>query len=70
MTKDLDLFSRCGGIRPMAEIVGESPSTVQSWKNAGRIPATKQPNVLERVAAAGIAICEADVIWPLGREAA
>lgn len=70
METDDDLFTRCGGVRKMAEIIGEPPSTVQSWKVAGRIPSQKQPTVLERVGAAGIAITAEDVIWPLGKEVA
>lgn len=69
MSDNANLFERCGGIRPMAGIVDEAPSTVQSWKDAGRIPATKQPKVLEKVAAAGIRIVPEDVIWPLGKDA-
>ena len=67
MDNDDDLFARLGGTRKMAEIVGEPPSTVQSWKSAGRIPATKQPLVLERARAAGHEITADDVVFPLGR---
>lgn len=70
MDPEETLFDRLGGIRRTAEIVGESPSTVQSWKNAGRIPAKKQPTVLERVTAAGIAITATEVVFPMGRKAA
>lgn len=61
------LFDRGGGIRKTAEILGEPPSTVQSWKNAGRIPAAKQPVVLEKFQAAGIPVTLEDIVWPLGR---
>lgn len=61
-----NLFDRFGGIRPMAEILGEAPSTVQSWKAAGRIPAGKQPLVMERGAAKGIAVTAHDVVFPMG----
>lgn len=54
----------------MAEILGEAPSTVQSWKSARRIPAGKQPDVIERVGKAGIPITAEDVVWPFGRPAA
>lgn len=67
MAQEPNLFDRCGGIRAMADLLNKPPSTVQSWKNAGRIPSTEQPDVLERVAAAGIHITFEDVIWPLGR---
>lgn len=60
-----NLFDRFGGVRPMAEALKEPPSTVQSWKTAGRIPATKQPNVLARAAALGLDVVAADVVFPL-----
>lgn len=61
-----NLFDRFGGIRPMADILGEPPSTVQSWKSAGRIPAGKQPQVIERGTAAGIKVTAHDVVYPMG----
>ncbi|WP_443215351.1 carph-isopro domain-containing protein [Sphingobium sp. HDIP04] len=70
MTAHPSLFDRCGGTRAMAEIVGEAPSTVQSWKTARRIPAGKQPEVIERVNRAGIPITAEDVVWPFGRPSA
>lgn len=69
MSEPTDLFARLGGIRAMAELVGEAPSTVQSWKNAGRIPAQKQPTVIEKAAARDIVVTADDVVWPLGRNA-
>lgn len=60
------LFDHFGGVRQMAVSLGEPPSTVQSWKNAGRIPAGKQPLVLARAAVLGIPIAAIDVIFPLG----
>lgn len=61
------LFDRLGGIRKAAELLGEPPSTVQSWKSAGRIPAHKQPLVIEKANAAGIPISADDVVFPMGR---
>lgn len=61
------LFDRFGGVRPMAEILGEPPSTVQSWKNVGRIPAGKQPIVLAKAAELGLPITSDDVVYPMGR---
>lgn len=49
----------------MADIIGEPPSTVQSWKTAGRIPAQKQPLVLAKAHEAGINVTAHDVIFPL-----
>lgn len=70
MDTNTTLFDRLGGIRKTAELLGEAPSTVQSWKAAGRIPAQKQPLVLERAAAAGIEISAEDVVYPLGKPVA
>lgn len=64
-----DIFSRLGGIRKTADILGEPPSTVQSWKKAGRIPSAKQPIVIEKARAAGFDITADDVVFPLGRPA-
>ncbi len=61
------LFDKFGGTRPMADHLGEPPSTVQSWKAAGRVPAGKQPKVLEKAEELGIAITAEDVIFPLGK---
>lgn len=64
------LFDRFGGVRPMAEILGEPPSTVQSWKNVGRIPAGRQPDVLAKGVELGLGITAEDVVFPLGMDAA
>ena len=37
MEPDKTLFAKLGGTRKMAELLGEAPSTVQSWKTAERI---------------------------------
>lgn len=66
MEDGLTLFDMFGGIRPMARKVGESPSTVMSWKRAGRIPAEKQPHVLHVALTEGIPITAAHVMYPLG----
>jgi len=63
------LFDRLGGIRKAADLLGKPPSTVQSWKNAGRIPASEQPHVLFAAREAGIEITERDVLFPLGEAA-
>ena len=69
MEPNTTLFDRLGGIRKTAELLGEPPSTVQSWKASGRIPAHKQPHVLDRACAAGIEISAEDVVYPLGKPA-
>ena len=66
MDTEHTLFDRLGGIRKMAELIGEPPSTVQSWKNVGRIPSQKQPLVLHKAKDAGIPITAEDVVFPMG----
>lgn len=67
MTDEPDLFVRLGGARKIADRLGEPPSTVQSWKAAGRIPAQKQPLLIERFAEIGITVSADDVVWPMGK---
>lgn len=67
MIDEPDLFARLGGTRKIADRLGEPPSTVQSWKAAGRIPAQKQPLLIERFAEIGIVVSADDVVWPMGR---
>lgn len=67
MNTEPTLFDRLGGIRPMAEMLGKPPSTIQSWKTVGRIPAHEQPEVLEKARAAGHDICAEDVVFPMGK---
>ncbi len=64
------LFDKFGGVRPMAEHLEEPPSTVQSWKTTGRVPAIKQQRVLEKAAELRIPVTAEDVVFPLGRAAA
>lgn len=51
----------------MARALGESPATVHGWKRKGRIPAEKQPHVLQRGLALSLAITAENVVFPLGR---
>lgn len=68
MSEPTDLFTRLGGTRAMADRLGEPPSTIQSWKAAGRIPAGKQPAVLAlSVDKDGSPITAEDVVFPLGK---
>lgn len=64
------LFDKFGGTRPMADHLGEPPSNVQSWKTAGRIPAGKQPKVLEKAIELKLDVVAEDLIFPLGRPSA
>jgi hypothetical protein len=61
------LFDKFGGVRPMAEHLAEPPSTVQSWKTAGRVPAVHQARVLLKAEALRLSVTAEDVIFPLGR---
>lgn len=67
MSLEQNIFVLFGGIRPMARAVGVSPSNVAAWKRMGRIPAEKQPHVLEVGQAMGLAITAEHVVFPLGR---
>tara|TARA_B100000678_G_scaffold44667_1_gene34424 strand:- start:109 stop:399 length:291 start_codon:yes stop_codon:yes gene_type:complete len=60
------IFDKFGGTRKMAEHLQEPPSTVNSWKRAGRIPAAKQPGVLRCAQRLGLDVGAEDVIYPLG----
>lgn len=65
MADQPDIFTRLGGVRSMAQVLSEAPSTIQSWKSAGRIPAHKQPLVIERYAERGITVTAQEVVFPL-----
>ncbi|WP_176484832.1 carph-isopro domain-containing protein [Sphingomonas ginsenosidimutans] len=62
------LFDKFGGVRPMAEHLKQPPSTVQSWKAAGQVPAGHQRRVLARAAQLGLAVSAEDVVFPMGRD--
>ncbi len=66
MANQETLFDKFGGIRPMADLLGEPPSTVQSWKSVGRIPAGKQPLILAKAAQLGLPVTSTDVVFPMG----
>lgn len=42
------IIAKFGGTRPMAELFDIPPSTVQSWKDAGVIPAKRHQEILDR----------------------
>ena len=67
MNEKTNLFDALGGTRKIAECLGEPPSTVQSWKSSGRIPAQKQSLLIERFAEIGVTVSADDVVWPMGR---
>ena len=42
------IIDKFGGTRKMANTLGLPPSTIQSWKDTGLIPAKHQQTVLEQ----------------------
>lgn len=67
MERNISVFALFGGVRPMARAIGEPPSNVAAWKRVGRIPAEKQPHVLEVGLALGLPITAEHIVFPLGR---
>lgn len=67
MKERTSIFALFNGIRPMARAIAEAPSTVAAWKRKGRIPAEKQPHVLNVALALRIPITAEHVVFPLGR---
>jgi hypothetical protein len=67
MDHKTNLFQLFNGIRPMARALGEAPANVSAWKKKGRIPAEKQPHVLEVGQTLGLPITAEHVVFPLGR---
>src|SRR3546814_1757501 len=67
MNQPHTIFHLFGGIRPMARALCEPSSNVSAWKREGRIPASKQPHVLEVGQALGLPITADHVVFPLGR---
>ncbi|WP_207093615.1 carph-isopro domain-containing protein [Novosphingobium sp. PY1] len=67
MSLQQSILSMFGGVRPMARAIGEPFSNVGAWKRHGRIPATKQPHVLEVGQALGLPVTAEHVVFPLGR---
>lgn len=51
----------------MARAIDEAPSNVAAWKRVGRIPAEKQPHVLEVGLAMGLPITAEHIVFPLGQ---
>ena len=64
------IISLFGGTRKLAAAIDFPPSTVQSWKDAGRIPAKHQPTVLDKAREMKIALSPADFFPPHSREEA
>jgi hypothetical protein len=66
MSSGTTLFDVFDGIRPMARELGERASTVQDWKNHGRVPATKQPHVLRVARRLRLPVTAMLIIFPNG----
>lgn len=66
MEQGQTLFSLFGGVRPMARALHLPPQNVSAWKRVGRIPAEKQPFVLEVAAELGLPVTAQDVVYPNG----
>ena len=54
------IIEKFGGTRPAAEALAVPPSTVQSWKRTGVIPARRQQDVLSAAKARKLDIQPAD----------
>lgn len=61
------VIEKFGGTRPMSEKTGIAATTIQSWKDVGRIPAKRQGEILTAAARHGIDLKAAELI---SREAA
>lgn len=68
MERTSTLFDIFGGIRPMARALEEPSSNIAAWKRVGRIPAEKQPRVLEVAIKLGLAVTAEHVVFPLGQQ--
>lgn len=55
-----NIINKFGGTRRLAALLGKPPSTVQSWKKAGNIPACHQALVLVAAKTNGIDLSPAD----------
>ena len=65
MTTAQHIINKFGGTRRAAALIGVPPSTVQSWKESGFVPARRQAHVLNVAAANGIALSASDFIGVL-----
>ena len=56
------VITKLGGTRKAAALLNQAPSTVQSWKRVGIIPAKHQRDILDRAKEAGIALTAAELV--------
>ena len=54
------IIAKFAGTRRLASALGIPPSTVQSWKDTGRIPARHQQNVLSNARELGLDVTPND----------
>ncbi len=54
------IVERFGGTRALARAIGKPPSTVQSWKDSGLIPAQHQAAVLAAAKKAALGLSTDD----------
>jgi len=50
------VIAKFGGIRPLADALGYTPSTVQGWGERGVIPARQIPKVIAAGRSAGVPV--------------
>lgn len=62
MTPAEVIVDRLGGVRQAARLLNRPPSTIQSWKTSGFIPARHQAHVLDVAKREGITITPADLM--------
>lgn len=55
-----DVIERLGGIRPASAKLGVPVTTVQGWKNRGRIPANRHAAIVEAAARHGVDLAPAE----------
>ena len=60
MTVAAKIIERFGGTRAMARLLGKPPSTIQSWKEGGFIPAHHQSDVLRAAREADVGLAPED----------
>lgn len=60
----ISIIQKFGGTRDLARKIGKAASTVQSWKEVGRIRDIYEEEILAAAAASGITIEPSDYVQP------
>lgn len=55
-----DIIERLGGTSAVASALALTPSTVSSWKTSGRVPAWRQPALIELAKERSVQLSDAD----------